>query len=267
MRYFNILLIVCIPVFFSGCDKKEGDKGINIFSVQDDIDLGRQVHAEIMSNPAEYPIINPNSNPQAYNYINRMRDEILNSGSIVYANEFAWEVYLVDRDDVRNAFCTPGGYIYIYTGLIKYLDTKSSLAGVLGHEMAHADERHATEQLTKVYGLQTLLQIVLGEDQGLLSDLAAQLVVLKFSRNNEEQADERSVDYLCPIKYESDGAADFFVKLEQGGSVTPPEFLSTHPNPGNRVTDIQNYAATKGCFTTISQDEEVNGYQAFKNGL
>lgn len=267
MKQLFVLVLFCTPVFFTGCSKKKGDNGINLFSVQDDKDFGAQVHQEILSNPSEYPIIAYNTNPTAYNYLTSMRDDILNSGAVTYKNEFVWEVYIIKRDDVRNAFCTPGGYIYIYTGLIKYLDTKSSLAGVLGHEMAHADERHSTEQLTKIYGLQTLLDILLGDNQGLLTDIAAQLVTLQFSRSNEREADETSVEYLCPIEYRPDGAADFFAKLLEDGASSPPEFLSTHPSPDNRVEDIRSMAAASNCSTTISQNEENAGYQQFKNSL
>src|SRR5690606_15543892 len=120
---------------------------------------------------------------------------------VQYRSEFPWEIYIIHRDDVVNAFCTPGGFIYIYTGLIKYLDDKSSLAGVLGHEMAHADKRHSTNQLTKKYGIQTLLDVVLGNNQNLLTQIGAELVSLSFSRSDETQADDYSVIYLCPTKF------------------------------------------------------------------
>ena len=69
---------------------------------------------------------------------------------------------LIDDDKTLNAFCTPGGFIYVYTGLIKFLDSEDQLAGVMGHEIAHAALRHSTRQMTKVYGVQTLLQVATG---------------------------------------------------------------------------------------------------------
>lgn len=267
MKRFVFIALCCAPVLFLGCKKEKGGGGLNIFSIEDDKNLGLQVKQEIMADPAEFPILDPATNVAAYNYINAIRDEILASGTVTYRTEFPWEVYIVKRDDIQNAFCTPGGYIYIYTGLIKYLESKSALAGVMGHEMAHADKRHSTDQLTKVYGLQTLLDIALGENQGLVSQVASQLLTLSFSRDNEKEADEFSVNYLCPTKYKADGASYFFQKIIDEGQGTPPEFLSTHPNPDNRVENIQKHAQEKGCTSSISQDEEVNGYVAFKNSL
>lgn len=250
--------------FFAGCSK---DGGFNIFSIEDDKELGLQTKQQIESNPSEFPILNPASYPAAYAYINAMRDDLLNSGQVSHKNDFLWEVKIIQRDDVVNAFCTPGGYIYVYTGLIKYLDHKSSLAGVLGHEMAHADKRHSTNQLTKKYGVQTLLDVVLGKNQNLLTQIGSELVSLQFSRSDESEADEYSVVYLCPTKYHADGAADFFRKIiDQGGSNTPA-FLSTHPNPDNRVQNIENNATTRGCTATISTTENDAQYTAFKNSL
>lgn len=265
MKKLYILLLCCAPLMHSGCSKKDGGGGgVNLFTIEDDKQLGLQVKAEIASKPGEFPILDPSTNASVYNYIYGIRNEILNSGRVTYKDQFAWEVYIVKNDEIQNAFCTPGGYIYVYTGLIKYLDSKSALAGVMGHEIAHADKRHSTEQLTKIYGIQTLLDIVLGNDQGLLSQVATQLVALKFSRDNETEADMASVTYLCPTKFEADGAALFFQKIIAEGASTPPEFLSTHPNPDNRVENIQAEADTQGCGSSITETEEIAGYQEFK---
>lgn len=262
-KIVGVSAIVVSTLTLSGCK----DKGLNIFSIQDDITLGQQTKEMIAANPNEYPILNPNTYSSAYAYLYEMRDEILNSGKVQYRSEFPWEIYIIHRDDVVNAFCTPGGFIYIYTGLIKYLDDKSSLAGVLGHEMAHADKRHSTNQLTKKYGIQTLLDVVLGNNQNLLTQIGAELVSLSFSRSDETQADDYSVIYLCPTKFKADGAANFFIKIEQSGGSSVPQFLSTHPNPENRVANIQNKSNSLNCSPSIDQNENVTGYQAFKNSL
>ena len=184
-----------------------------------------------------------------------------------YKTEFEWQLYIINDPNTQNAFCTPGGYIFIYTGLIKYLDNASSLAGVLGHEMAHADRRHSTTQMTKQYGLQTLLDIVLGNNQSALTDVAASLVNLQFSRDDEKDADAQSVTYLCPTPYRADGSADFFVKIAASGGQQVPAFLSTHPNPDNRVTNIQTKKSELGCANTHSNTVEITDYTQFKNSL
>ena len=228
-----LLLFTLIP--FMGCK----DGGINLFSLQRDIDLGKQVEAEIASNPSDYPILSETQYPEAYGHLRRITQTILNSGEVNHEDDFEWKTYLIQDDNTLNAFCTPGGYIYVYTGLIKYLEKESHLAGVMGHEIAHADRRHSTDAMTRQYGVSLLLQIALGENPGALTQLAAQIAELSYSRKAESEADDYSVIYLTPTEFQGNGAAGFFQKLlDQGQGGGTPEFLSTHPNPGNRVESI-----------------------------
>lgn len=261
---FSCLLVIGLTLAACGGLKKSGG-GFNLFTVQQDLELGLQVKKEIESKPSEYPILAESSNPQAYQYIRKITDKILNTGKVAYRKEFAWEVKIIDDDKTLNAFCTPGGYIYVYTGLIKYLDSEEQLAGVMGHEIAHAAQRHSTRQLTKLYGLQTLTSVLTGQsDPGVISQIALSLISLKFSRNHEEEADAYSVVYLCPTTYEADGAADFFKKIQASGGARQPQFISTHPDPGNRVANITKQAQERGCPGKGTYQTE---YQRFKNSL
>jgi len=235
--------------------------GINLFSVEDDKDLGAQVDDEIESSPSEYPILDESDYPDAYAYLRDIRDEILDSGEVNHLDDFIWEIHIIHDDEVLNAFATPGGYLYFYTGLIKYLDSEDHLAGVMGHEIAHAAERHSTEALTEIYGVDLLLSAALGNDLAIVQDIATGLSSLAFSRDNESEADEKSVIYLANTRYACDGTAGFFQKLiDEGSAGGGPEFLSTHPNPDNRVEAIESKAAALGCSTTPSGRD----YDAFK---
>lgn len=267
MKILNRLLIITTlgsSLLLSSCGK---ENAINVFSIDDDKQLGLQTKGQIESDPSQFPILNPQTNIEAYAYLNDIKNDILNSGNVSHKDDFDWELKIIKRDDVLNAFCTPGGYIYVYTGLIKYLNTKSALAGVLGHEIAHADLRHSTNQLTKQYGVQTLLDVIVGKNQGLLTQIGSQLVSLKFSRSDESQADKYSVKYLCPSKYHADGAAQFFQQITNDNHANPPEFLSTHPNPDNRVSEIEKYAQEGACSSRIDSNEDVTSYNKFKSLL
>ncbi len=238
-------------------------RSLNLFPVEQDIALGRQVSQQIASDPKQFPILPEEKYPEAYRYLRRLTEKILDSGHVPYRDEFAWKVHLIHDDSTLNAFATPGGYIYVYTGLIKFLDSEDELAGVMGHEIAHAALRHSTQQLTKLYGLEILRQLVTGKSQpGMIEQIALSLAALKFSRNHETQADEYSVIYLCATDYNAAGAAGFFKKME--GRPSPPEFLSTHPNPGNRVAFIEAKARELDCR---GQATRVSEYARFKRML
>ena len=252
MRVLQRIGMVGLLLSFGACTKKSSDQPsepwFNLFTVEDDLKLGQKVMMEIESNPDKYPILDSARYAEAYAHLYRMRNTLLATGKVAYADQFPWRIRIIRDDSTLNAFCAPGGYIYVYTGIIKYLRNEAQLMGVLGHEMAHAARRHTTQLLTQAYGIQTLLQLITGqENPGLLAQIAENLVLLSFSRDHERDADAHSVIYLCPTEYRADGAADFFEYIMQGGGVRPPAFLSTHPDPGERVQNIRSQAQQMGC--------------------
>ncbi len=242
-KYFFGLLVL-IAIFGSACERP-----VNVFTVSQDKELGAQLAQEIESKPTEYPILDETQYATAYAYMNDMKQEILQSTEVKFRDEFVWQLKIINDDNVLNAFAAPGGYIYVYTGLMKYLDKVDHLAGVLAHEIAHADQRHSTSQMTKQYGLEMLVAIASrNATAAQLSQVASGLTQLGFSRADETDADDHSVDYLQSTKYACNGAAGFFEKLiAQGQTGNTPAFLSTHPNPDNRVDNINTRADDAGC--------------------
>lgn len=230
----------------------------NLFTYQDDIKLGQQVKTEIESDPVKFPIIDENSNKELYNYVKGLRDLILNTNQLKYKDKFAWEVKIIKDDKTLNAFATPGGYIYIYSGLMKYLDSEDELLGVLAHEMAHADLRHSTKQLSKNMAVGFLLNAALGDKQA-VEQVVSALIGIQFTRDDESEADNSSVKYLCPTPYNAAGAAGFFKKMLN--NPVPPEFLSTHPSPKNRVKDIEDLKTKSSCSGTKTNADK---YSAIK---
>ncbi len=238
--------LVTMLLLSLGCTKD--DKTINIFTIQDDIDLGNQIAAEIAADPANYPILSRTQYATAYEHLDRVMNTILATGKVLYDSTFPWTAYIIQNDTIVNAFATPGGHLYFYTGLIKTLDNEAQFAGVMAHEMAHCARRHTTDQLTRAYGLSVLMSIVLGDNPSMLAQLAADiaggLTTLAFSRNMEYEADRFAIRYLSSTDYHPLGLADFFTKIE--GLPQPPTFLSTHPSPEDRIAKIQEEWVANG---------------------
>jgi predicted Zn-dependent protease len=281
-KYIFLLLSVSalslIGVSFSSC-KKDKDKAFEdpcggkapggltnlLVSTSDDIAMGQATVNQIEGNPSEYPILDSATNPVAYGHIYRIRDNILNSGKVYYKNTFPWRIRIIRDDNTLNAFCTPGGYIYVYTGIIKYLDNETQLAGVMGHEIAHADRRHSANQMIKQYGASALISILTNGSTQQLAELGANLLLLKYGRADETEADDYSVRYLLPTEYDPQGAKFFFEKISAEGGSGVPEFLSTHPNPDNRVTNIES---TWKCLGSGGNSQTFDQrYQQFKASL
>ncbi|WP_192820992.1 M48 family metalloprotease [Rufibacter sp. LB8] len=266
------LLALLLSLASCGGDKN-GD--LVLFGIEEDLKLGQQVANQVDSTyRAKGQLLDRNSSDpkikNAYAHLDKIVERLLNSGAVSYEDEFPWKVTIIQDPATQNAFATPGGHIYVFTGLINYLDTEDQLAGVLGHEIAHADKRHSIKQLQKQHGMAFIMNLFLGENAGqletIVAQLAGQMAGLKFSRDYERESDNFSVEYLAGTNYYAcDGAAGFFQKmqtLEQKG--TPPEFISTHPSPGNRVQDIQAKAQTQGCQREAAAN---TGYQQFKRNL
>ncbi|MFM9945457.1 MAG: M48 family metalloprotease [Bacteroidia bacterium] len=261
---FILLLSLSITAVFTEC-KKDGTNPIqlNLFSIEDDKSMGLQVNGEIESDPHQFPLLSETKYANAYTHLRRITNEILNNASMKHRNDFVWQTKIIHNDSVLNAFCTPGGYIYVYTGLIKYLESEDQLAGVLGHEIAHADERHTTEAMTTAFGRDFLIKLILG-DSTLAGAVTAGLLDLKYGRGAESEADLRSVEYLNKTELDARGVARFFEKLIASGQAGGPEFLSTHPNPENRVENINNKWKELGSKVGLTFAER---YLEFKKSL
>lgn len=250
MKRIGISLLFLTGFIVSACgllNEKNKGKGVNLFTVEQDKQLGAQVAAEIDADTIQYPLLDSVRYKEVYDYVYKVRDKILNTERVDFKDDFQWRLRIIKNDSVMNAFCTPGGYIYIYTGILKFLDSEDEFAGVLGHEIAHADMRHSTRQMTKLFGIQILLDVLAGDRQA-LKQVTAGLISLRFSRKHESEADEKSVHYLCPTDYNAAGGAGFFRKIQEMGGSRVPEFLSTHPDPGDRIEHFENERIVNGCI-------------------
>ncbi len=247
--HHKILAAIILFSFFNSCDS-----GINLFTKQDDVQLGKEVNDEIRSKPEEYPIFKGDPSIKAY-IDQRIFSHILTSPKVESKNIYPYQIEIIDQPDVLNAFALPGGYIYIYTGLLKYLTSEAALAGVLGHEIAHAELRHATQRLTAYYGVSILLSLILGENPSQLAEIAANLFVglafLANSRADENQADEASFNYLRDTRYYPGGVKFFFEQLRDDNLVSSNSgsieiFLSTHPDPIDRISNTNTRLSGAG---------------------
>jgi len=254
-KIFLVTFAGLLMLNFQSCDNaksvlnKAGESldNVNLFTYKDDIELGNQVKTEISNDPKTYPLLAESGNKEIYNYMRSLMSTVLNSDKIKHKNEFQWTMNIINDDKTINAFAAPGGQIYIYTGLMKFLESEDQMLSVIAHEMAHADLRHGTRQLSKSMGIALLLNAVLGEKQS-IQQIVGALVNLRFSRSNELEADENAVIYLCSTEYNPVGSIAFFEKMK--GQPSPPDFLSTHPNPERRSKNINGTKNTLKCSGT-----------------
>jgi predicted Zn-dependent protease len=239
-----------------------------LFTANDDIKLGQDVDKQIRSNPSEYPLLN---NATANAYLQNMINKIISAPEIQYRGKFPYKVEIIRDDKTINAFCTPGGYIYVYTGLIKMLDNEASIAGVLGHEIAHAERRHSAKRMVNAYGANILLSVVLGSNPDKLAEIGANLLsglaLLKNSRADETESDEYSVKYLRSTNWYPGGVTLFFEKVKGRSSSDVEALFSTHPLPEDRIADVQRLLSTLNIPAATESSLQTAPYTAFKRTL
>lgn len=239
---------------------------MNIFSKQEDVNLGRQVQAEIAKKPAEYPVLN---NPNVRSYVQGIVNRITQASTITN-KDFNYNVTIIQDDKTINAFTLPGGPVYVYTGLMKFIDNEATLAGILAHEITHADHRHSTQQMTKQYGLAAVTQIALGNNPGLAAQIAASLAgnltMLSFSRTDETDADATSFDDLMAISGRPwyPAAIRSFMQKTLTKTSSLEKLFMTHPPSQERLDAINAKARAAGLSEPTEAQLNSSGYQRIK---
>jgi len=156
---------------------------------------------------------------------------------------YRFEVTVV-RSDVVNAFALPGGYVVVFTGLLRKAESGEEVAGVLSHELNHVLQRHGLERVVKQVGLMTVLSILLGDQQGLIGltkQIGGELLTLKFGRAQETEADVAGLRLLHRARIDSNGLVQFFERMAEQQH-EPIEMLSTHPMSAARVERLKTEA-------------------------
>ena len=159
-------------------------------------------------------------------------------------NPYKFQVTVV-KSDVVNAFALPGGYIVVFTGLMKKAESGEEVAGVLSHELNHVLQRHGLERIVKSVGLLTVVAIVLGNRQGLvgmMKQLGVELLTLKFGREQETEADLTGLQLLQRAKIDPSGMIRFFERLSEKDEGRM-EWLSTHPMSTARAERLKTERA------------------------
>ncbi|MFL6212978.1 MAG: M48 family metallopeptidase [Blastocatellia bacterium] len=218
----------------------------NPYSVDKDVELGRQAAQQA---ERQMPLLN-DASVQAY--VERVGQRLAEAIPPEFQHrEFRYTYKVVDVRDV-NAFALPGGFTYVNRGLIETAQNEAQLAGVIAHEISHVALRHGTAQAAKAQKYQVgsvaaqILGAVIGGGAGQVVGAAGQLGVgaafLRFSRDYERQADTLGAQIMARAGYDPHELANMFRILEQLGSKSGPEWLSDHPNPGNRFEAINHEA-------------------------
>jgi len=242
--YKKILIIAVAMLLVPSCavNPVTGRKQLMFMSEAQEVAIGSQYDPQVIATFGEY---------QDSDLLSFMQGVTTEMGTISHRPKLQYHIKILDSP-VVNAFAVPGGYIYLTRGILAQLNNEAELIGVIGHEMGHITARHSASQQAKQQ-VGTLLLIggmIASEQFAQMAESAfqgMQLLFLKFSRDDERQADQLGAEYSSKIGYDAHKMADFFQVLnkmqlsEEEGGV--PTFLSTHPDPGDRYNSVNRYAS------------------------
>jgi predicted Zn-dependent protease len=210
-----------------------GCAGLNVFTVEEDAQLGAEAYAQILQGERVLT-----SGPGAVEVQEVMQDLVLAADT--EGLPWEWEVSLLEAPETVNAFCLPGGKMAVYSGILPVTADEQGLAVVMGHEIAHALERHGTERLTRQMGTQVVLELLGAGDYQELGMLAAQLAIeLPYGRGDELEADRVGLFLMADAGYDPREAVAFWGRMAQLGGGGGPEWLSTHPSDQTRMAELE----------------------------
>ena len=225
---------------FSACSTNPatGERELSFIGEGREVQMGREADPQIASSMGLY------ADEAVQRYVDSIGQRL---AAVSERPGLPWTFRVID-DPTVNAFAVPGGFIYVTRGILTHLNSEAELAGVLGHEIGHVTARHSVGQMSRAQ----LAQVGLGLGMifvpelrpfGDLAGAGLQMLFLSYGRDDENQADELGVRYLRRTGYEPTELAEVMRMLDrtgqtQEGSGRIPEWLSTHPNPANRVENI-----------------------------
>ena len=236
-------LLAAVVIFFNKCatNPVTGKRQVVLMSEEQELAMGRESDPQII---AQYGLYEDA----------RLQSFITEKGkamaAISHRSNIPYEFKIVDSD-VVNAFAVPGGYVYFTRGIMAHFNNEAEFAGVLGHEIGHIAARHSVEQQRNAFFSQLglIAGIIISPELAQFAEPLSQgvgLMLLKFGRDAERESDKLGVEYSTKIGYDAHQMAQFFRTLERKGaeseSAELPNFLSTHPNPGERLQTVQQLA-------------------------
>ena len=234
----------------AGCARNPatGKSELMLVSESQEIQMGQQADSQVIQSIGLYP------DPALQAYIQDLGKKLAATSE---RTNLPWTFRVVD-DPAVNAFAIPGGFVYVTRGLLAHVTNEAQLATVVGHEIGHVTARHTAHTMSQqqLAGLGLVVGSIASSQVAKYAGAASQalgVLFLKFSRDNENQADELGVRYSSRANYDSrqmDSVMAMLDKLSAQGGGRLPEWLATHPNPGNRIEHINSVLAqTKQDFS------------------
>lgn len=248
MKTWCLLLTALIAI---GCQTSpSGRRQLTALPEEQMTEMGEQAFSELKS------AMSISKDPAVNNYVLCIADALLSS---LGEQSSQWEV-VVFNENSANAFALPGNKIGVHTGILKVAQNQDQMAAVLGHEIAHVKAQHSNERVSQLLlsqGGLSLLGLILSEKDGssyqnIMGAIGVGLqfgVLMPYSRRQESEADLLGLEYMARSGFRPDASITLWENMSKTAGSEPPEFLSTHPSHGTRISQLrENMASAQAKF-------------------
>jgi beta-barrel assembly-enhancing protease len=263
LKSLSLLAVALFVPFLLSCTGITSAVTDLVISDDQEVAMGQKFAAQINADAAHYPPYKGSAD--VINYVKSLGQNIVShqkDRNIAFT-------FTVLNDTSINAFAIPGGFVYVNIGVLRNASSGAEVAGVIAHEIGHVTMRHGAKQLMKSESISFVNQILFGSDSNSIaaavSSVVENLVFLKFSRDDENQADSCGVVYSIGAHYNPYGMKNFFQVLmnKYGDGMGAFETLSDHPNTSDRITHVQNLInKTPGAPTSATDTTQTHYYAA-----
>ncbi|MBD3316760.1 MAG: M48 family metalloprotease [Chitinivibrionales bacterium] len=217
---------------------------------EDEVQLGRRYYDEIVGRTDEYPVLDSVVYDDFYDYFRDIGDRLAASQTDRPEDGILEYVFTIIDDTTINAFAVPGGFIFVYTGLIKKCANEAQLAGVMAHELGHITKKHGVDAMCSSGLIDYSINVLLGDSSVIGQAVDGLLFMNGISQPNEYEADSCAVAYMAEAGYNPYGMRDFLDTLRDMGDVWF-EPLSTHPETAKRIAAVEKQIGTmSNAYTT-----------------
>lgn len=245
VKKLKFLVVSLTFSFAAGCATNPitGEEQLMLISEDQDIEIGREYAPEV-----EKQLGGKLRDEALQNYVDTVGQRIVR---ISHRSNWQYHFTVVNHSMI-NAVALPGGYIFVTKGILEKMTTEAQLAALLSHEIVHVVARHSAAAMSQQIGISMLIggigasgAMPNSEAAYRMAQLALQLIDLKYSRENEREADLYGMDYMVQAGYNPYGAVELMQMLQQQDRFKPVEFLSSHPSPENRMLYLRSRAQTR----------------------
>lgn len=224
----NIRLLVfglVLSLMISSCKPEEplsvSSISLDEYTPEHNLTIGNAIDAKVAQ---LYPSLSAEEAPEVMEYLNQMFDILINTSAITQRETYDWRISVLTDSTQSTAFALPNGHIYVYAGLLRFLESESQLLSLLAHEMTYIEQGEATQILDDKFGAQELGDIILDNGKADIDAIARSLPTIEIDQDRVLAADAYSVEILCPFVYEPRGIVKIINKAREDWTVAPDWF-------------------------------------------